>query len=342
MNRHSTIYCQTMDDLNSNAAELMLPPPIRRRLRGFFMNTKAHSRRSTWNQIVGRLSPFLRMEVSYHCHKVWLRRVSFLVGAPKLFLSNLTDSMDTFVYAAQETFGSNFTLYTVSQGVISRARGHLSVLTAGGVWGEEHLLLTAHWLLQENTAHSLTFSEVLTLARKDFDLAVHEFPEVQPRMRKHFIWTAVVRGIIYESKLRLQRQPTRDLARTANAMFGAKAFGSERSTGSGRTHYHENLRQRRNSRMECKSFWRQMTPGDGTEDAPEAAHPRPSYPQCSLTQGSSRPSEAVAHATGPLSLFETRVLTALASSAKQQSDILTKLDDLTQHVRLLEAQCARQ
>jgi len=354
MSRHSTIYHQTMDDLNSNAAELRLPHPIRRRLRGFFMNTSTDSRQSTWKELVARLSPLLRMEVSYHCHKVWLRRVACLAGAPKLFTSSLTSCLACTVYAAQETFGSNFTLYIVNQGVISRARGKLCVLTPGAVWGEEHLLLTVYWLLQENTAHSLTFSEVLTLARKDFDLAVHEFPEVQPRMRKHFVWTVLVRGIIYESRVRLERQNTQELNKSATNMFGERQFASERSAGSDHMNYHENLRQRRNSRLHCRDLltragskessagWRAETPcapidsQDNTKAAPKAARPEPCFPSCTLAHGASPP-ETVIGGAGTLNQLDTRVSSALTSLSNQQAEILKKLDDLGQHICLVEA-----
>merc|ERR1711920_1223065 len=73
------------------------------------------------------------------------------------------------------------------------------MLTAGSVWGEEHLLLLNPILLVPNTACTLSFVEVMSLDRTSFEKVCDECPESLPMIRKYYIKYAVIRGILYEA-----------------------------------------------------------------------------------------------------------------------------------------------
>mmetsp|Transcript_33982 Transcript_33982/g.76116 ORF Transcript_33982/g.76116 Transcript_33982/m.76116 type:complete len:674 (+) Transcript_33982:31-2052(+) len=201
MDRHNIHYHQTMDDLNENAAEVRLSQPLRRRLRGFFMNTKDSSRRGTWSELTHRMSPSLRNEVAYETHKSWLRRVPYLVGMSKLFIMHLTAKLKSEHFGHNEHFGANFTLYVIVRGLATKnSNKGFCMLRAGSVWGEEHLLLNVWWLLNPNTVNAVSFMEVMTLGREDFRHICDEHPENEQRLFRFYRWYVLTRGIIYTAR----------------------------------------------------------------------------------------------------------------------------------------------
>merc|ERR1712232_539020 len=209
LDRHSIHYRQTMDDLNFTADEMNLSKKLRRRMRGFFLNTKNCSQQNTWTDLVKRMSPALQAEVARDMHRTWLYQVSYLWGLPRLFIRDLAQVITMNQFAQNEVFGENFTLYIMHRGLCSKAtrkRMGIHILRPGSVWGDEHLLLSAWWLLEPNTARAPSFAEVMDLKRKDFDEVCERHPQTLDKLRKYFVKYAVINGIIYAAKQEKQKK----------------------------------------------------------------------------------------------------------------------------------------
>jgi len=210
LDRHTIAYHQNMDDLNAISHELHLSQDLKRNLRAYFMEARRTSHKATWLELQVKMSPTLRTEVAYQLHKTWMRRIPYFKGLSKFLVSQFSRCLDSLVVAAHETFGSNFTLYILHQGLVGRfsgkRSGKLCVLHPGAVWGEEHLLLTAWWLIVPNTATAITYAELLTLEREAFEKVCFDYPDCQALMRKHYVRYAVFRGIIHVAKRRRREE----------------------------------------------------------------------------------------------------------------------------------------
>eukprot|EP00746_Dinoflagellata_sp_MGD_P141396 gnl/MRDRNA2_/MRDRNA2_74510_c0_seq1.p1 gnl/MRDRNA2_/MRDRNA2_74510_c0~~gnl/MRDRNA2_/MRDRNA2_74510_c0_seq1.p1 ORF type:complete len:630 (-),score=62.67 gnl/MRDRNA2_/MRDRNA2_74510_c0_seq1:489-2183(-) len=206
MNRHGIAYHQTMDDLNLITGEIGLPAPLRKRLRVYFMNIKNFSQRATWRDITSKMSSSLRTEVMYQTHRSWLRCVPYLRSASRYVVQDLTSKTEYIFVGMNELFGENFRLYVLQRGICaSSSDGHLVVRAAGAVWGEEHLLLHNWELLAPNTSTSLGFVEVLMLTRAVFTEVCALHPGYKKKLRRHYMWYVILRGIVHEAK-RKQRE----------------------------------------------------------------------------------------------------------------------------------------
>jgi len=82
----------------------------------------------------------------------------------------------------------------------------IHILRPGSVWGDEHLLLNAWWLLEPNTARALSFAEVMNLKRIDFEEVCERHPETRTKFRKYFVKYAVINGMIYAAKQEKQKR----------------------------------------------------------------------------------------------------------------------------------------
>lgn len=269
MNRHIIQYHQTMDDLNMYMGQIRMPQDMKRHLRCFFMNRRNASEKSAWNQILVDMSPVLRTEVCFFMYKKWLQRVSYLRGTSKLFTSRLTLAMDKQTYAKEETFGDDFKLYILVMGMASRGEGKICIMGTGSTWGEEHLLLSAWFLLRPNTAFAMTYIEVLSLDRSSFEAVVEEFPEMQLHMRRFFVWYLVIRGIIHRGKAVKEKREEDGKGQRPESPAKCNSYGDvivsspahalavrpqrPEEDSDAYASYRENLRQRRNSALNtCK------------------------------------------------------------------------------------------
>merc|ERR1739848_377535 len=96
-------------------------------------------------------------------------------------------------------------LHILSKGVASRFP-RFRILEQGAVWGDEHLLLRAWWMLDDVTAVSLTFVEVLTIDRELFSEICEDHPQDHKYLRRCVVKWAVYRGVIYEARRRLHEE----------------------------------------------------------------------------------------------------------------------------------------
>lgn len=220
MDRHTIFHRQSMDDLNTITHDLGLPHTLRRRLRLYFINTKKHLQKDTWLQLQDRMSPALRIEVSYQSCKHWVRSLPYFKNVSKLFLQDITSNMKTQHFAQGETFGDNFVLYILKNGLLSWSKGigQIKILRSGCVWGHEHLFLNNPDLLQPNTATTMVFTEVLSIDRKTFKQVCEEYPEYQPSFHQVYLKYTFTRTVFYV--VQLEKKKMASLNRQKNSKAG--------------------------------------------------------------------------------------------------------------------------
>lgn len=200
MNKHNILYHATMDDLNGISANMGLPKEMRKQLRAFFMNTRDSSLRSTWKDLLAKMSPSLRTQVAYHTNKVWLRRIPYFSMMSRIALQEIAMALKLEYFAMGESFGENFNLYVMMRGLCSWTRGVIrpktSLLTPGTVWGEEHLLLTNWELLVPNTVKAVSFCEVNSIHRKSFEEIMQDHPEFASELSRFHRKYCFIRGVM--------------------------------------------------------------------------------------------------------------------------------------------------
>merc|ERR1711933_638781 len=102
------------------------------------------------------MSPQLKTLVAYQLNRTWMRRIPYLSKVSKYVIQHISLLLGSCCVAQNEGFGENFKLYILNQGSVARTkiRGDrkIALLYPGAVWGEEHLLLNAWFLLTPNSA----------------------------------------------------------------------------------------------------------------------------------------------------------------------------------------------
>jgi CRP-like cAMP-binding protein len=262
LDRHSIVYKQTMDDLNSNSKALGLTPELRRRLRGFFIASRDDLRDSSWHELTSRMSPALQADVACELHRAWLRRIPYLSGASKVFILHLAPKIRRETFAQNELFGENFKLYILRQGLCGMGAdnakpGVLRVLQPGAVWGMEHLLLTKWYLLRPNTARALSFLQVMSLTREDFGQVCKDHPENRETLRRYFVRYAVTRGIIVYAQQRRERA----LQTHSPSLVSHESHGAEQYNHHVRRARHELTRK-----LEWKGHVNTLEAGEDDDD----------------------------------------------------------------------------
>eukprot|EP00746_Dinoflagellata_sp_MGD_P147893 gnl/MRDRNA2_/MRDRNA2_80207_c0_seq1.p1 gnl/MRDRNA2_/MRDRNA2_80207_c0~~gnl/MRDRNA2_/MRDRNA2_80207_c0_seq1.p1 ORF type:complete len:678 (+),score=98.11 gnl/MRDRNA2_/MRDRNA2_80207_c0_seq1:194-2035(+) len=232
MSRHKIYDQQTMDDLNMIAARLHLSHHLKRRLRGFFINTKDWNQRITWKDLSRRMSPQLQSDVAREVNITWVLKVSYLSAVSWDLIAEIAQNLELNLYAQRETFGVQYTIHILSKGIASRCL-NFKVLQPGDVWGEEDLLFTCWWLLEDVTSVALTFAEVLTLERQKFVDACANHPRDQPKIRQCYVRRAVQKGILFEARLRIREQNKLSQSKRISVRQAIeqtlKEFGSEQN-----------------------------------------------------------------------------------------------------------------
>jgi len=205
IDRHNIAYHQSMDDLNSIATELKISHGLQRRLRRFCINTPDVSQRKTWGELIKRVSPALRKEVAREQNRAWIRCVQFIATCSSEFKVDISQNLLAQMFGQSETFGAPFNMYILNRGLAVRQKGFF-IRQPGAVWGEEHLLLTAWWLLTPTTTLAMTFVEVLALERQTFVELAQEHPQDAVQLRRSYIKLALRHGLLH--LVRARRQAT--------------------------------------------------------------------------------------------------------------------------------------
>jgi CRP-like cAMP-binding protein len=322
MDRHTIHFHQTMDDLNATSKENGLPHFLRRRLRAFFMNTRDSSQRQTWTGLIGRMSPELKTEVLYEISRDWIRRVRYLRGTSKLFLQDLTMHLKTHLYAHSETFGDNFMMYIMRTGMCNwtKGQGKMCIMRPGDIWGEEHLFLTNFELLRPNTTTTISFTEVLSLAREAFQKVYADYPEYKDRMRKFHVWYIFSEGILVYAQKQKRRSATNlSLCESQCLAQSDIDYGEDKSA---EAHRRKELQQRRHLQ---KASVASASKNQSSESANGRVLNEPSEIEKRLTARldmmDTRHAESEKRLTAHLNMVDTR-----------QAEFSTSLDAV--HVRL--------
>lgn len=202
--------------------------PLKMRLRTFFNNSKEISKSSGYQQLVNRLSPKLKADVTER-NAAWLKTLSYFQDKDidRLFLVELSHEIYSAVYEPRETIPFQNSLFCVSKGVASRDG---SVCTQGCFWGED-FILESDVLKEKQPAQTLTFCELLILEPDAFYFVLSGFPREKRLVRRATVRLAVHRGILMEARRRQQASnahvPLSGEAFRAQVMNKAHELGGE-------------------------------------------------------------------------------------------------------------------
>jgi hypothetical protein len=196
------LHRQMMDELNIFMRDRGFEQPLRMRLRTFFHNSKEISKSAGYQQLVNRLSPKLKADVTER-NASWLKNLSYFQGKniDRTFLVELSHEIHGSVYEPRETISFQNSLFCVSKGVASRDG---AVCTQGCFWGEDFILETDA-LKNKCPAQTLTFCELLVLVPANLFSILEVFPKEKQLVRRAAVRMAVHRGMI--QPLCLRRSP---------------------------------------------------------------------------------------------------------------------------------------
>ena len=182
---------QTMDSLNSFMALQNFSKPLRIKVRAFFNQTKDLAKSDNHKNLINRLSPALKEEVTAkNCE--WVQKIYYMADFKPAISVAILDYLVPAVFTPQEKVGIQDCLCVVSRGVASRAG---VVKTAGTFWGEDFIL--ENWDLKDHLeARALTYIEILILSRQNFYDCMENFDEELAVVRKACVRLAVNRGIL--------------------------------------------------------------------------------------------------------------------------------------------------
>ena len=182
-----------MDELNIFMRDRGFEQPLRMRLRTFFHNSKEISKSAGYQQLVNRLSPKLKADVTER-NASWLKNLSYFQGKniDRTFLVELSHEIHGSVYEPRETISFQNSLFCVSKGVASRDG---AVCTQGCFWGEDFILETDA-LKNKCPAQTLTFCELLVLVPANLFSILEVFPKEKQLVRRAAVRMAVHRGMI--------------------------------------------------------------------------------------------------------------------------------------------------
>jgi hypothetical protein len=182
---------QTMDSLNTFMALQNFSKPLRIKVRAFFNQTKDLAKSDNHKNLINRLSPALKEEVTAkNCE--WVQKIYYMADFKPAISVAILDYLVPAVFTPQEKVGIQDCLCVVSRGVASRAG---VVKTAGTFWGEDFIL--ENWDLKEHLdARALTYIELLFLSRQNFYDCMENFSDELSVVRKACVRLAVNRGIL--------------------------------------------------------------------------------------------------------------------------------------------------
>ena len=191
---------QTMDQLNSFMRERGFPDKMRTRLRRYFQNCREIAKSVGYQQLVDRLSPDLKADVTER-NVAWLKIVPFFAThkLERHFLVAVSSEVHAMVYEPRESIKFANNLRSVAKGVASREG---KVLTQGTFWGEDFILIDER-LKEKSDAQTLTFCEILVLERDDFFEVLESFPLEFGFVRTAIVRMAVQRGVLREARKRI-------------------------------------------------------------------------------------------------------------------------------------------
>jgi len=191
MDQHDQRFNQIIDDLNFMMKDKGMPRDMQLKLRVFFHQTKENARRSSYKDIMSKLSPTLHGETALFMYRIWMPYLTLLRGTSRGFRVKIASSFYTTVFAPGESFGEEKTIYIMCRGLVAR-RGR--VWRSSSVWGDD-LLLESPILRESEQSNALTYVEVICLTREKLEDIVKDFPQDQRILRLATLKIAFRRAI---------------------------------------------------------------------------------------------------------------------------------------------------
>eukprot|EP00929_Paragymnodinium_shiwhaense_P063898 TRINITY_DN31978_c0_g1_i1.p1 TRINITY_DN31978_c0_g1~~TRINITY_DN31978_c0_g1_i1.p1 ORF type:complete len:811 (+),score=112.50 TRINITY_DN31978_c0_g1_i1:340-2433(+) len=197
---YGVAFKQEMDDVNSMLKDRNIPKAIGVRLRMYMHEAKHVTQMLGQRRLMNeRLSPHLQRELA-RCerHKEILYPVWWARGLPEDVRLELVKAMAPLLFGPQEQVTLRHTMLCIRKGLMA-AKGR--ILSRGDCWGLESVLLTSDTLLDQLPPCTLSYLTALNLTKDQLADIAHEFPDVDVRLRRAQVRTAVMRAFVKAGKL---------------------------------------------------------------------------------------------------------------------------------------------
>ncbi len=219
---HTIAFQQNMDALNYFLSDMNMPVDLCIRAREYLRNTRDLAKRSSYNELIERLSPALRADVVLHMSRQLLETVWYLADLEKGALVEISLKIERGGYAPREKVPA-LKLNILMRGVAAKAG---NILTYGAHWGDD-IIVSSQALRDLRPASALTYVEVATLSRTDLDEVLRRFPASLQQIRQAAMRVAMRRAVVIISEYVRSRRELRasgGLALRSNLM---SAFGHD-------------------------------------------------------------------------------------------------------------------
>ncbi|KAH8069030.1 voltage-gated potassium channel [Aureococcus anophagefferens] len=150
-----------MDELNFMMADKKFPTNLKRRCRMFLLHSKEHQRQVNYRQLEKIMSISLRDEVAA-ANNAWVRQVWYLREVTPPFVVDLSQAIQSLVYAPTEVIDLGLSLFIITNGIAAH-KGR--IISKDGVWGEDFMLDNVDLIDMICTA-ALSYLEVICLSRE--------------------------------------------------------------------------------------------------------------------------------------------------------------------------------
>ena len=161
MDIYGNAFRQRMDELNFMMADKKFPTNLKRRCRMFLLHSKEHQRQVNYRQLEKIMSISLRDEVAA-ANNAWVRQVWYLREVTPPFVVDLSQAIQSLVYAPTEVIDLGLSLFIITNGIAAR-KGR--IISKDGVWGEDFMLDNVDLIDMICTA-ALSYLEVICLSRE--------------------------------------------------------------------------------------------------------------------------------------------------------------------------------
>jgi CRP-like cAMP-binding protein len=169
-----------MRDLNGFLTDHRFPQELRVRLREYFRYQLDRADADVYKMLLSKMSPALRTECTMRMN-TWMRRLDFFKKCPEPFVMHLSTLVVEQTYPPEETLftaGDELShVYLIRRGVVD-VNGRIKV---SGKTIAEAALYTEGPVLYD--ARAVTYTDIYTLARSDFNEALKPYPATRRYFR---------------------------------------------------------------------------------------------------------------------------------------------------------------
>jgi len=234
-NLEGVAFRKTMSDLNRMMKTNSLPKQMCMQLREYVHRSKYLREASAEAELMRNLSPSLQGEVTWSLNAKWLRKITFLHGAPRALMVRTAMALSPLLFPPGDSAPAGY-LYIINRGVaLYRAK----LLGRGRVWGED-FILSSERLRSLYVAKAMNYLEVFYLARDPLLAIASDFPIIGRRIRRLAVFMALRRDLILTVSMYKAAEKAKAMAKATLKSPGVKAVatsevvgGAEAGSGSG-------------------------------------------------------------------------------------------------------------